>query len=117
MKRLMSKAEPWLYQAMRVVVGLLFAFHGAQKLFGMFGGRRAALVSQFGLAGIVEFFGGLLVAIGVAVSPVAFISSGQMAVAYLQAHAPRAPWPIQNGGEPAVLFCFVMLYIAARGRK
>lgn len=117
MKRLMSRAEPWAYQALRVVVGLLFAFHGAQKLFGLFGGRRAALLSQFGLAGIVEFFGGLLVAIGVAVPPVAFICSGQMAVAYFQAHAPRGPWPILNNGEPAVLFCLGFLYIAARGRK
>jgi putative oxidoreductase len=117
MNKLLAKAEPWTYLAMRIVVGLLFAFHGAQKLFGLFGGHRVALISQFGAAGVIEFFGGLLVAAGIAVSPIAFICSGEMAVAFFQAHLPRGPWPIQNGGEPAVLFCFVFLYIATRGAR
>ena len=117
MKRLLASAQPWAYQLLRIVAGLLFAFHGAQKLFGILGGQRVALVSQFGLAGIIEFFGGLLIAAGVAVSPVAFLCSGEMAAAYFQAHFPRAAWPAQNGGEPAVLFCFVFLYICTRGRK
>jgi putative oxidoreductase len=116
MRRFLVRAQPWTYQAMRIVAGLLFAFHGAQK-FGLFGGRRVALVSQFGAAAIIELLGGLLIAAGVAVSPVALICSGQMAVAYFQAHAPRGFWPIQNGGELAVLYCFVFLYISTRGRK
>jgi putative oxidoreductase len=117
MLRLFAKAQPWAYQLLRIVAGLLFAFHGAQKLFGLFGGQRVTLISQFGAAGIIEFFGGLLIAAGVAVTPVAFIASGEMAVAYFQAHAPRATWPIQNGGELAVLYCFLFLYISTRGRR
>ncbi len=101
---------------MRIVVGLLFAFHGAQK-FGLFGGQRVPLASQFGAAAVIELLGGLLVAAGVAVSPIAFICSGEMAVAYFQAHLPKGPWPGQNGGELTVLFCFVFLYISTRGRK
>jgi putative oxidoreductase len=116
MHKLLVRAQPWTYQALRIVAGLLFAFHGAQK-FGFFGGRRVALASQFGAAAIIELVGGLLIAAGVAVSPVAFICSGEMAVAYFQAHAPRGFWPIQNGGELPVLYCFVFLYISVRGRK
>jgi putative oxidoreductase len=117
MLKVFSKAQPWAYQLMRIVVGLLFAFHGAQKLFGLFGGQRVALASQLGAAGIIELFGGLLIAAGVAVTPAAFICSGEMAFAYFQAHAPRGALPIQNAGELAVLYCFVFLYISSRGRK
>src|SRR3954468_16020664 len=117
MNKLLGKAEPWAYQLLRIVAGLMFAVHGAQKLFGLFGGHRVVLLSQFGLAGIIELFGGLLIALGMAVSPVAFIASGEMAVAYLQGHLPRGFIPVQNGGEPAVLYCFLFLYFAARGRN
>ena len=72
-------------------------------------------MSQMGLAGVVEFVGGLMIALGLFTSPVAFLASGQMAVAYFQAHVPRGFWPIANGGEAAVLFCFVFLYFAAAG--
>ncbi|MEY4636269.1 MAG: hypothetical protein RJA55_2067 [Acidobacteriota bacterium] len=68
-----------------------------------------------GLAGIIEVIGGAMIALGLFASPVAFLASGQMAVAYFQAHAPRGLWPIMNGGELAALFCFVFLYIAAIG--
>jgi putative oxidoreductase len=115
--KLFSKAEPWSYQLMRIVVGLLFACHGAQKLFGVFGAARAPLLTQRGAAGIIEFFGGLLIAAAVAVTPVSFIASGEMAVAFFQSHWPKGFWPIQNGGEPAVLYCFVFLYIATRGAR
>jgi putative oxidoreductase len=101
----------------RVVVGLLFVGHGAQKLFGLFGGHRAVLLSQLGAAGAIEVVGGLLIAAGIFTAPVAFICSGEMAAAYFKAHFPRGVLPIQNGGEPAVLFCFIFLYIATRGRK
>jgi putative oxidoreductase len=117
MLRFFSKAQPLAYQLMRIVVGLLFACHGAQKLFGLFGLERVPLASQFGAAGIIELFGGLLIAAGVAVTPVAFICSGEMAVAYVQRHLPKGIWPIQNQGELAVLYCFVFLYISTRGKK
>jgi putative oxidoreductase len=100
---------------LRIAAGLLFAFHGAQKLFGMFDGTARPLVSLMGLAGIIEFLGGILVIIGLLAGLVAFVASGQMAFAYFLAHAPRGGWPIQNDGELAALFCFVFLFIAARG--
>jgi hypothetical protein len=76
--KIFSKAEPWSYQLMRIVVGLLFACHGAQKLFGVLGAERASLLTQRGAAGIIEFFGGLVIAAGVAVAPVAFVCSGEI---------------------------------------
>ena len=103
------------YAILRIVVGLLFAFHGAQKLFGMFDGTARPLASLMGLAGIIEFAGGVLVMIGFLAGLVAFIASGQMAFAYFLAHAPRGAWPIENEGELAALFCFVFLFISARG--
>jgi putative oxidoreductase len=121
MERLAGTIAPYIYGVMRIVVGLLFACHGAQKLFGFFGGigeepgSAAPLISLVGLAGVIELVGGLLIAIGLLTSLAAFIASGQMAAAYFMAHAPRGVWPIENGGELAVLYCFVFLYIAARG--
>ena len=114
MKPLLGRfAEP-AYALLRVVAGLMFAFHGAQK-FGFFGGQMAAMFSQTWFAGVIELVGGLMIAIGLMTSLVAFICSGEMAVAYFQAHAPKASWPNMNGGELAVLYCFLFLYMAARG--
>jgi putative oxidoreductase len=116
-----SKYAPYLYVLMRVVAGLLFACRGAQKLFGVFGGiggppgTSMPLFSLMGLAGGIELVGGLLIALGVLTSLVAFIASGEMAFAYFMQHFPRGFWPIQNGGELAVLYCFLFLYIAANG--
>jgi putative oxidoreductase len=104
-----------IYSILRLVAGLLFACHGAQKLFGALGGHAVPIASQMGLAGIIEFGGGLLIAVGLFTSPVALIASGEMAWAYFQAHAPRATFPIQNGGELAALYSFLWLYVAARG--
>jgi putative oxidoreductase len=73
------------------------------------------LASQMGLAGIIEFVGGLLIAIGFLTGTAAFIASGEMAYAYFTVHYPRGGVPLQNGGEPVALYCFVFLYIAARG--
>jgi putative oxidoreductase len=115
MERVLGRFAPQLYALMRIVTGLLFACHGAQKLFGVLGGQQAALVSQFGLAGVIELVGGLMIAIGFMTGTVAFIASGEMAYAYFKAHMPRGGFPIQNGGELAVLYCFVFLYIASRG--
>ena len=115
MKPLLGRfAEP-AYALLRIVAGLLFAFHGVQKFFGILGGDRAPLFSQIWFAGVIEMIGGLLIALGSFTSIAAFIASGEMAVAYFTAHAPKGPWPTLNGGELAVLYCFLFLYISARG--
>ena len=119
--RVRSTCGPYLYVLLRIIAGLLLACHGAQKLFGMFGGvgpppgTTVPLFSQMGLAGIIEFVGGLLMAVGLFTSPAAFIASGEMAFAYFLAHFPHGFWPIENKGELAVLNCFLFLYMAAHG--
>ncbi len=115
MDRLLNRYSELLYAAMRLMTGLLFACHGAQKLFGVLGGQSQLGNPLLLAAGIIEFVGGVLVAIGLFTGHAAFIASGQMAVAYFMAHAPEGFWPILNKGEPAVLYCFVFLYIASRG--
>jgi putative oxidoreductase len=112
---MLGRVAPYLYALLRLVAGLAFAQHGAQKLFGLLGGQAAPLTSQFGLAGVIEFVGGIMIALGLFTSPVAFIASGEMAWAYFQQHFPRGFWPIQNGGELAVLYCFIFLYLSAVG--
>jgi len=103
------------FALMRFVVGLLFACHGAQKLFGMFGGQVMTGSRLMLTAGIIEFGGGVLIAIGLLTRAAAFIASGEMAVAYFKAHAPQGTWPIQNKGDAAVILCFLFLFIAAHG--
>jgi len=120
MDQYLGKFSGFLYAAFRIVSGLLFAQHGAQKLFGWLGGMgesggSAPFLSLMFFAGLVEFFGGLLIAVGFKASWVAFIASGEMAVAYFMNHAPRGLVPIQNHGELAVLYCFAFLYVASRG--
>ncbi|MEO8678742.1 MAG: DoxX family protein [Vicinamibacterales bacterium] len=115
MEKWLGPHKASIYALLRIVAGLAFAEHGAQKLFGVLGGTAQPLLSQFGVAGIVEFVGGIMIAIGLFASPVAFIASGQMAVAFFQQHFPQGFWPIQNGGELAVLYCFLWLYVAAVG--
>jgi putative oxidoreductase len=110
-----KRFEPYAYALLRIVAGLLFLFHGLQKLFGMYGGQAVELVSLRGLAGVIELVGGAMIMIGLYTSPVAFIASGQMAFAYFLSHQPQAFWPIQNRGELAALYCFVFLYISTRG--
>ncbi|HXW08021.1 MAG TPA: DoxX family protein [Vicinamibacterales bacterium] len=105
----------YAYAAMRIVAGFLFLFHGLQKILGMFGGQVPGVGSLRWAAGMIELIGGTMIAIGLFTSPVAFICSGEMAVAYFMAHLPRGFWPIQNGGELAALYAFVFLYIAVRG--
>jgi putative oxidoreductase len=107
-------AEP-AYALLRIVSGLLFALHGAQKLFGAFGGQQVPMMSQVWFAGAIELIGGILIAVGLFTSIAAFIASGEMAVAYFQAHAPNGWNPLANQGELAVLYCFIFLYMAARG--
>jgi len=115
MQRLLGRYTDHLYAVLRIVVGLTFACHGAQKLFGFLGGNAMPLVSQMGLAGIIEFFGGILIATGLFASYAAFVASGELAVAFFTMHFPRGFWPIKNGGELAVVYCLLFLYIAARG--
>ena len=120
LESLFRGAAGFAYTLMRIVVGLAFAQHGAQKLLGVFGGAgpgggSVEFISLMGLAGLIELGGGLLVAIGLMTRITALVCSGQMAAAYFMAHAGRGFWPIENGGELAVLFCFVFLYIAVRG--
>ncbi len=103
------------YTAVRIVAGLSFAEHGAQKLFGVLGGHAVPLFSRLGLAGTIELAGGLMIALGVAASYAAVVTAGEMAVAYFTVHAPHGFWPIENRGELAVLYCFIFLYIAVRG--
>lgn len=117
MPNLLGRFTPTLHALLRIVAGLLFLQHGLPKLFGGFGTDRAPveLMSQMGLAGVIEVFGGAAIALGFLTGPIAFIASGEMAVAYFLAHAPRGFWPVANGGELAALYCFVFLYFAATG--
>jgi putative oxidoreductase len=103
-----------LYAVLRIVSGFMFALHGVQKVFGLLGGTKAA-APLFIAAGWIELVGGILIAVGAFTPIVAFICSGEMAVAYFKAHFPESPWPIVNKGELAALYCFLFLYVAARG--
>ncbi|PYS92557.1 MAG: DoxX family protein [Acidobacteria bacterium] len=116
----MNRAVQVTYFLLRVVAGFLFLQTGGLVLFGWFGGMPGQpspppLMSQTGIGGVLEFFGGIAIMLGLFTRPVAFILSGMMAVAYWQFHAPQGGWPVQNQGMPAVLFCFIFLYMAAQG--
>jgi putative oxidoreductase len=115
MQRWLGRWSEPVYALLRFVSGALFACHGAQKLFGALGGHQALNDPKLLTAGIIEFVGGLLIALGLLASFAAFLASGEMAVAYFQVHAPNGFWPIINKGELAIVYCFLFLYIAARG--
>lgn len=116
-----NQAGRWSLQllaALRIVAGLLFLAHGVVKVFGFPAGAepgQQALASLFGIGGIIEIVTGGLLILGLFTRPAAFIASGQMAVAYWMFHAPKSPYPVVNGGDAAILFCFVFLYIFAAG--
>jgi len=114
MQRWLGPHADRVFALFRFVVGFLFAFHGAQK-FGAFGGQVMTSNPLMLAAGIIELAGGILIAIGLLTSWAAFVASGEMAVAYFMVHQPQGTWPIHNKGELAALYCFVFLYIAARG--
>ncbi|MEK6320264.1 MAG: DoxX family protein [Acidobacteriota bacterium] len=116
MEKWLGKYSNLFYALMRIIAGFLFACHGAQKLFGVLGGTKQEAPLMIA-AGVIEFIGGILIAVGLFAGYVAFIASGQMAVAYFMRHSPAGFWPITNRGELAVLFCFVFLYIASRGSR
>ena len=109
---------PYILSIFRFLAGVMFACHGAQKLFGWFGGLPPGIevpaYIKYGAGGL-EFFGGILVALGLFTRSVAFILSGLMAVAYFKGHAINGFVPKVNGGEPAVLYCWLWLFIAAHG--
>jgi putative oxidoreductase len=115
MQRFLGRYSEIAYALLRVIAGLMFAVHGAQKLFGFLGGRQPEVGSLAWVGGVIELVGGLLIAIGLFASWAAFIASGEMAVAYFMVHFKDGFWPILNKGELAVLYCFVFLYIACRG--
>jgi putative oxidoreductase len=104
--------------ALRIVSGLLFLAHGVIKVFGFPAGAepgQQALLSLFGIGGVIEVVTGLLLILGLFTRPAAFIAAGQMAVAYWMFHFPSDPYPAVNGGDAAILFCFVFLYIFTAG--
>lgn len=113
--------KPVAHTVFRVAAGLLFAQHGAQKLFGLLGGfggtagAKAPLMSLMGLAGVLEFGGGLLIAAGLFTRPVAAVLAVEMTVAYFMAHVPQGLWPIQNQGELAFLYGACWVYFATHG--
>ncbi len=96
---------------LRITAGFLFLEHGMQKVFGMLGKEAVDLASLSGVAGVLELVGGLAIMIGLFTRPVAFVLSGQMAVAYWMAHGMESFWPIVNNGEKAALYCFVFLFL------
>ena len=108
---------PRVLSILRIVAALIFMEHGTQKLFGFPPSDRPSpeLFSLIGLAGVLEFVGGALLVLGLFTRPVAFILSGEMAFAYWMAHAPQSFFPVLNGGDAAILYCFVFLYLAAAG--
>jgi len=104
--------------ALRIVSGLLFLAHGVVKVFGFPAGAEPGqqeLLSLFGIGGLIELVTGLLLILGLFTRPAALVASGQMAVAYWMFHFPSSPYPAVNGGDAAILFCFVFLYIFTAG--
>jgi putative oxidoreductase len=115
MKFPVSRLTPFLQSALRLAAAFIFMAHGTQKLFAFPGGSKVAIGSLMGAAGVIESVGGALILVGLFTRPVAFVLAGEMAVAYYMTHMPQGRWPIQNGGELAVLFCFIWLFFSAAG--
>jgi putative oxidoreductase len=116
----LSARAPHVLSIMRIVAAFLFMQYGTAKLFAfpaavLPGGGIASFTSLIGVAGALETFGGAFLLLGLFTRPVAFLLSGEMAVAYFKGHAARGFWPVLNGGVPAVLFAFVWLYVSAAG--
>ena len=114
MERFLGRYSEQIYALQRIVVGVLLASHGTQKLFGFFGGQAPA-TTQFWIGGGIELVGGSLIALGLFAGYAAFVCSGMMAVAYFQFHFPHGFWPLVNKGEKAVVYAFIFLFIASKG--
>jgi putative oxidoreductase len=114
----MAVMAPRMRAVLRIVAALIFLEHGTQKLFGFPAPPAAGLPAMFSLywfAAVLELVGGLLLAAGLFTRPVAFVLAGEMAFAYWMSHAPRSFFPVLNGGDAAILYCFVFLYFVAAG--
>jgi putative oxidoreductase len=114
----LNRWAPLALGILRIVTALVFIEHGGQKLFGFPPGENPPVGFAGGLmtvAGVLEFFGGILILLGLFTRPVAFILSGFMAAAYWMAHAPQNPFPVNNGGDAAILYCFIFLYLVFAG--
>jgi putative oxidoreductase len=109
--------QPRMLSILRMVTGLIFLLHGSQKLLNFPPGTtpQPPLMSLFGLGSVLELFGGLLILVGLFTRPVAFILAGEMAVAYFMFHQPRNLFPTLNGGDAAILYCFIFLYLVTAG--
>ncbi len=117
-KSLAAEWAPRVLSLLRIMAGLLFMAHGTQKLLGFPAppvSGQPALLSLLGIGGLMELVGGALLALGLFTRPVAFLLAGEMAVAYWMFHAPRNFFPILNGGDASILYCFVFLYLAVAG--
>ncbi|HLJ86961.1 MAG TPA: DoxX family protein [Candidatus Angelobacter sp.] len=115
--KFLKRFEPAAYAFMRIVTGFLFACHGADLLFGAFGGHPVWHHALLVAAGIIELGAGVLVLLGLQTRFAAFLASGEMAFAYFMEHARKSFFPISNGGELSVLYCFLFLFIATRGTE
>lgn len=115
MFRLLQAHSTYVLAGARILVGINFATHGAQKLFGAFGGAPDMPLLRLYTAGAIELVGGLLIALGLFTRWAAFVSSGLMAAAYFIAHAGNGFWPILNRGELAIVYCWLFLYLTAAG--
>jgi putative oxidoreductase len=113
----LTTCRPWALSLLRIVIGLLFLEHGTSKYLSLPVSQMtgASPMTLSGFNGLIEVFGGVLIVLGLFTRPVAFILAGDMAFAYFLAHAPRNFYPLLNGGELAIVYCFVFLYIAAAG--
>jgi len=107
--------SPRLLSILRIVSALIFMAHGTQKILGFPAGASPEMFSLSWIAGMLELFGGALLVLGLFIRPVAFVLSGLMACAYWIAHAPKSFFPVLNGGDAAILYCFVFLYFVAAG--
>jgi putative oxidoreductase len=113
--KFLSGLEPYAFAALRIVAGFLFLCHGAQKLFGAFGGPSTLHDPWLLAAGIIEFGAGILIALGLVTRVAAFIASGEMAVGYFMRHASHGFFPIVNKGELGVVYCLLFFFIACHG--
>jgi len=115
----LDQHRPKALAALRIMSGLLFLEHGTQKFLsfpaGDYAGSGLALNSSPAFAGLIELICGLLIVLGLFTRPAAFLASGTMAAAYFMAHAPQGFFPVNNGGDAAILYCFVFLYLAIAG--
>ena len=112
----LGKYQPFALAALRIMTGLQYIEHGSQKLFNFpISAQPHALSGLTLTAGILEFAGGILILLGLFTRPVAFLLCGEMAIAYFMAHMPRSVFPINNGGDLAISFCFIFLYLVFAG--